>query len=52
MQPIVAELYDGMLEGLVVDRAPVDEGSGDLTSHASSPSRVKTKRSQRSRLGG
>ena len=28
MQRIVAELYDGVLKGVVVDGVPVDEGSG------------------------
>jgi len=30
MQQIVAELYDAVLEGVVVDGIPVDEGSGDF----------------------
>jgi len=30
MQRIVAELYDVVLEGVVVDGVPVDEGSGDF----------------------
>ena len=30
MQRIVAELYDVVLTGVVVDGVPVDEGSGDF----------------------
>ena len=30
MQRIVAELYDVVLKGVVVDGVPVDEGSGDF----------------------
>ena len=30
MQRIKAELYDRVLEGVVVDGTPVDEGSGDF----------------------
>jgi len=30
MQRIVAELYDRVLEGVVVDGTPVDEESGDF----------------------
>ena len=30
MQRIVAELYDEVLTGVVVDGVPVDEGCGDL----------------------
>ena len=30
MQRIVAELYDLVLTGVVVDGVPVDEGSGDF----------------------
>jgi hypothetical protein len=33
MQRIVAELYDGVLEGVVVEGVPVHEGSGDFALH-------------------
>ena len=31
MQRIVAELYDGVLEGVIVDGVPVDEVYGDFS---------------------